>query len=120
MPPIKPQNLPRPYGWEKFHRQNDPNNPYNLVEDIGSPPTPPPSAQTAPPAPVAQPVAPPQPQPQPQQQASVAPSAAPSANEGRVFSGATPLAPRCAKIRGAGGAKYWVLILGVLVSHFGL
>jgi hypothetical protein len=32
VPPIKPQYLPRPYGWEVFNRKNDPNNPYNLIE----------------------------------------------------------------------------------------
>jgi hypothetical protein len=63
VPPIKPEFLPRPYAWEVFNRQQDPNNPYNLVEaarrvreagevppDVGtgSPPTPgdpPPSPQ---------------------------------------------------------------------------
>jgi len=42
VPPMKPQYLPRPYGWEVFYRKNDPNNPYNLIE--GQP--------VAPPAPV--------------------------------------------------------------------
>jgi hypothetical protein len=32
MPPIRPQNLPRPYGWEIFNRSKDPNNPYNIIE----------------------------------------------------------------------------------------
>jgi len=32
VPPLKPEMLPRPYGWEVFHRRNDPNNPYNLVD----------------------------------------------------------------------------------------
>jgi hypothetical protein len=32
MPPIRPQNLPRPYGWEVFNRSKDPNNPYNLID----------------------------------------------------------------------------------------
>lgn len=32
VPPLKPELLPRPYGWEVFHRRNDPNNPYNLVD----------------------------------------------------------------------------------------
>jgi hypothetical protein len=32
VPPMKPQYLPRPYGWEVFHRKNDPNNPYNLIQ----------------------------------------------------------------------------------------
>jgi hypothetical protein len=29
---MKPEYLPRPYGWEVFHRKNDPNNPYNLIQ----------------------------------------------------------------------------------------
>jgi hypothetical protein len=33
MPPIQPKLLPRPYGWERFNRRSDPNNPYNLVEE---------------------------------------------------------------------------------------
>jgi hypothetical protein len=36
MPPIRPHYLPRPYGWELHHRQQDPNNPYNLVEDANT------------------------------------------------------------------------------------
>jgi hypothetical protein len=32
MPPIKPEYLPRPHGWEVLHRRNDPNNPYNLIQ----------------------------------------------------------------------------------------
>ncbi len=64
MPPIRPAYLPRPYGWERFQREQDPNNPYNLIEDerrdeapeapaVGTAP-PPPEPQTArrnPPAP---------------------------------------------------------------------
>ncbi len=33
VPPMKPEYLPRPYGWEVFHRRNDPNNPYNLIPE---------------------------------------------------------------------------------------
>jgi len=41
VPPMKPQYLPRPYGWEVFYRKNDPNNPYNLIEGQPvEPPTP--------------------------------------------------------------------------------
>ena len=29
--------LPRPYGWEVFDRQNDPNNPYNMVDSAPHP-----------------------------------------------------------------------------------
>jgi hypothetical protein len=32
MPPIKPQYLPRPYAWQVFQAQQDPNNPYNLLD----------------------------------------------------------------------------------------
>lgn len=32
VPPIKPEFLPRPYAWQLFQQQHDPNNPYNLVE----------------------------------------------------------------------------------------
>jgi len=32
VPPLKPEYLPRPYGWEVFNREADPNNPYNLVD----------------------------------------------------------------------------------------
>ena len=32
VPPMKPEYLPRPYGWEIFYRRNDPNNPYNLIQ----------------------------------------------------------------------------------------
>jgi hypothetical protein len=42
VPPLKPEMLPRPYGWEVFHRRNDPNNPYNLIDSAravrGEPP----------------------------------------------------------------------------------
>jgi hypothetical protein len=31
IPPLQPEYLPRPYGWERFNRETDPNNPYNLV-----------------------------------------------------------------------------------------
>ncbi|MCH7643428.1 MAG: hypothetical protein IH974_01210 [Myxococcales bacterium] len=39
VPPMKPEYLPRPYGWEVFYRRNDPNNPYNLIH--AQPPEPP-------------------------------------------------------------------------------
>lgn len=35
LPPILPGNLPRPYGWERFNRRSDPNNPYNVVDAAG-------------------------------------------------------------------------------------
>jgi len=32
LPPLKPQLLPRPFAWEVFNQQQDPNNPYNLID----------------------------------------------------------------------------------------
>jgi hypothetical protein len=32
VPPLKAEFLPRPYAWQLFQKQQDPNNPYNLVE----------------------------------------------------------------------------------------
>ena len=32
MPPIRPAYLPRPHAWQVFQSQQDPNNPYNLVD----------------------------------------------------------------------------------------
>lgn len=32
MPPIRPQYLPRPYAWELHQQRQDPNNPYNLID----------------------------------------------------------------------------------------
>lgn len=34
MPPLRPEYLPRPFGWQQHQRRKDPNNPYNLVEDV--------------------------------------------------------------------------------------
>jgi hypothetical protein len=53
VPPIKPEMLPRPYGWEVFNRRNDPNNPYNLVDTgravRGDAPATPPEVSARPP-----------------------------------------------------------------------
>ncbi len=46
VPPMKPEYLPRPYGWEIFYRRNDPNNPYNLIQQ--QPPEPPAPVHRAP------------------------------------------------------------------------
>jgi len=46
VPPMKPEYLPRPYGWEVFYRRNDPNNPYNLIHQ--QPPEPPAPVHRAP------------------------------------------------------------------------
>ncbi|MDH3521728.1 MAG: hypothetical protein OEM49_14855 [Myxococcales bacterium] len=55
IPPLNPEFLPRPYGWERFNQQTDPNNPYNLVDaarageaQAGAPPAPENSAQEMP------------------------------------------------------------------------
>lgn len=32
MPPIRPAYLPRPHAWQVFQSQQDPNNPYNLID----------------------------------------------------------------------------------------
>jgi len=32
VPPLKPELLPRPYAWEVFNQQQNPNNPYNLID----------------------------------------------------------------------------------------
>jgi hypothetical protein len=58
IPPLKPEFLPRPYGWEVFNRETNPNNPYNLIDvGRGGAPAPgvgaPPQAAGAPPAPQA-------------------------------------------------------------------
>lgn len=49
LPPIQPGNLPRPYGWERFNRRADPNNPYNLVDAAGGDAVASPEVAAAPP-----------------------------------------------------------------------
>jgi hypothetical protein len=78
VPPLKPALLPRPYAWEVFQQQQDPNNPYNLVDAArqvrearaadpsAAPPqaalsTPPPSVGLVPPQPEATTAAAPRP-----------------------------------------------------------
>ncbi len=51
VPPLQPEMLPRPYGWERFNRRSDPNNPYNLVDSQEPYGTPPPPGYSAPPPP---------------------------------------------------------------------
>jgi len=34
VPPLNPELLPRPYGWERFNWETDPNNPYNVVDSV--------------------------------------------------------------------------------------
>jgi hypothetical protein len=38
VPPMRPEFLPRPYGWDVFQRETNPNNPYNQVITRGAPP----------------------------------------------------------------------------------
>lgn len=78
LPPLQPELLPRPYGWERFNRLADPNNPYNLVESGATPPpgATPPAPPAVTPAPA---VAPGAPVAQPPQVAALAPPARPRA-----------------------------------------
>jgi hypothetical protein len=57
VPPLKPELLPRPYAWEVFNQQQNPNNPYNLIDaarqvratrDAAAPGAAPPRAEVAP------------------------------------------------------------------------
>jgi hypothetical protein len=32
VPPMRPEYLPRPYTWDVYEKQGDPNNPYNLID----------------------------------------------------------------------------------------
>ena len=76
IPPLNPEFLPRPYGWDVFNRETDPNNPYNLIETAppegGRPevarskPTRPPEVSSAPPTPPTTLAAPRAPIPEPQ------------------------------------------------------
>jgi hypothetical protein len=34
IPPIRPQYLPNPYTWQVYNEQQDPNNPYNLIDSV--------------------------------------------------------------------------------------
>ncbi len=74
MPPMRPEYLPRPYTWEVYRQNENPNNPYNLLEaaeqmrELGgfpqslrapqAAPTPQAGPATAPPAVATTPVAP--------------------------------------------------------------
>src|SRR5688572_15459837 len=82
LPPLQPEMLPRPYGWERFNRRADPNNPYNLIEtgrpDAAAPPSTAPLA-TGPPAFEAPATAPVPPASPPTPQVAAAPPAVPMA-----------------------------------------
>ncbi|MEM7411745.1 MAG: hypothetical protein AAF430_16055 [Myxococcota bacterium] len=75
VPPLQPERLPRPYGWERFQREADPNNPYNLI-GAGRAPSAPPPAPTNAPAPG---VRPPAVAPAPVPQVAAVPPAPPQA-----------------------------------------
>jgi hypothetical protein len=78
LPPLQPELLPRPYGWERFNRLADPNNPYNLVESGRSGVAAPPATTPGPfEAPATAPVAPALP-PTPQMAATAPPVPAPA------------------------------------------
>ena len=79
VPPIRPQMLPRPYGWERFHRRNDPNNPYNVVDSVRVPQGEPPAPIVAPAPSGAQASA----RSEPRQRASIS-SAPPAVSSGPV------------------------------------
>jgi hypothetical protein len=34
VPPIRPQYMPNPYTWQVYNEQQDPNNPYNLIDSV--------------------------------------------------------------------------------------
>src|SRR5262245_14423514 len=48
VPPMRPEFLPRPYGWDVFQRETNPNNPYNQVITRGAPPETSPAPQASP------------------------------------------------------------------------
>ena len=52
VPPLRPEFLPRPYGWDVFQRETSPNNPYNQVITKAAPAGTPAPAPQASPAPV--------------------------------------------------------------------
>ncbi len=51
VPPLNPEFLPRPYGWERFNQETDPNNPYNIVDSLRSGPGAEGATPATPPAP---------------------------------------------------------------------
>jgi len=51
VPPLNPELLPRPYGWERFNQETDPNNPYNIVDSLRAGLPPEGAAPGTPPAP---------------------------------------------------------------------
>lgn len=67
VPPLRPENLPRPYLWQVYQEKQNENNPYNLLEraervrgGLGQGAAPPPSAPGAAPQPPPEPNATPQ------------------------------------------------------------
>lgn len=74
VPPLQPDYLPRPYGWERFHRRADPNNPYNVIDARDAYRDAPPGVGAPPP--MGQPAGPPRPPTAPPQAAAYAPASA--------------------------------------------
>ncbi len=87
VPPLKPEMLPRPYGWEALQRRQDPNNPYNAVDAAPSLRRPGAREARTPRAPRRAPVPPPAPS---EASGELAPRSAP------VAVAARPPAPRAA------------------------
>ena len=84
VPPMRPEFLPRPYGWDVFQRETNPNNPYNQVITRNAPPAPPesspaPQANATPQVSAAPPREASSPAPTPVAVASAPPQSAPSA-----------------------------------------
>ena len=81
VPPMRPEFLPRPYGWDVFQRETNPNNPYNQVITRSAPPetSPAPQASATPQVSAAPPREAPSPAPTPVAVASAPPQSAPSA-----------------------------------------
>ncbi|HVN40538.1 MAG TPA: hypothetical protein VMW19_20425 [Myxococcota bacterium] len=69
VPPMRPEFLPRPYGWDVFQRETNPNNPYNQVITRGTTPQQPQATApqtSSPPLPSATPSSAPHPAPAPE------------------------------------------------------
>lgn len=81
VPPMRPEFLPRPYGWDVFQRETNPNNPYNQVITRSAPPesSPAPQANATPQVSAAPPRTRESPAPTPVTVASAPPQGAPSA-----------------------------------------
>ena len=89
VPPLRPEFLPRPYGWDVFQRETNPNNPYNQVITRGTTPQPPQATQpqvSAAPLPSAPPSGPPRPAPAPESPAPTPVAVASARPQAAAFS----------------------------------